>query len=281
MDRRTFARALPVAAAAAAASYCGRTANAQADAPARVVPLDSIGIQLYTLRSLLSSNVEGTLASVAAIGYREVEFAGLHGKTPAEMRQILDRVGLRAVSSHHSMRDVRQNWQRVLDEANTLGQRYVVIASLDRADRTPDRYRIIAEEFNTAGEAARNAGLHFGFHNHDAEFERIDDSTGYDVLLERTNPSLVAMELDLYWIVNAGRDPISYFDKYAGRFHLVHVKDRTAAGEMVNVGAGVIDFRAIFARAREAGIRHYLVEHDRPASPLDDVRASHNYLRRL
>jgi sugar phosphate isomerase/epimerase len=89
------------------------------------------------------------------------------------------------------------------------------------------------------------------------------------------------MELDLFWIVNAGRDPISYFNTHPGRFHLVHVKDRNAAGEMVNVGSGVIDFPALFARASEAGIRHYLVEHDRPASPLEDVRTSYQYLSRL
>jgi sugar phosphate isomerase/epimerase len=241
-----------------------------------------VGIQLYTLRSLLAQDVEGTLARVAQIGFREVEFAGLYGKTAAEMRVLIDGVGLRAVSSHHSLRDVRENWTRVLDDATTLGQRFVVVASLGGGDRaTADALRRVADDFNRAGEAAKAAGLQFGYHNHDFEFRPIDGQLPYDLLLERCDSALVVMELDLFWIVNGGHDPLAYFAKHPGRFPLVHAKDRTADGRMVNVGSGVIDFRSILGRSEQAGIRHWLVEHDRPDSPLDDVHASHTYLRGL
>jgi sugar phosphate isomerase/epimerase len=242
-------------------------------------PLNAIGLQLYTVRSVIAQDVEGTLTALARIGYKEVEFAGLYGNTAAQMRQILDRVGLRAVSSHHGMRDIRGEWQRQLDAANTLGQQYVIVASIDRAERSADAYRRIAEEFNKAGEAAKAAGLKFGYHNHDYEFADLGGTTGYDVLLAQTDPSLVVMELDLFWAVQGSRDPLSLFAAHPGRFHLVHVKDRTASGEMVNVGSGVIDFRTIFARSDQAGIRHAFVEHDNPTSPLDDVRASFEHLR--
>jgi sugar phosphate isomerase/epimerase len=123
--------------------------------------------------------------------------------------------------------------------------------------------------------------MQFGYHNHDFEFQPIDGIVPYDLLLERCDPALVIMEMDIFWAVNGGKDPLAYFTAHAGRFHLIHAKDRTAAGEMVNVGSGVIDFRAILARSQQAGIRYVFVEHDRPASPLDDVRASYTYLRGL
>jgi sugar phosphate isomerase/epimerase len=276
IDRRAFLGTLPAAAALLAARpLCA------ADMAVRT-PIDTVGIQLYTLRSLLAQDLEGTLARVAEIGFREVEFAGLYGRTAADMRALLDRTGLRAVSSHHSVRDVRENWSRVLADATTLGQGYVVVASIPDADRaTGDALRRLTDDFNRAGDAARAAGLHFGYHNHDFEFQTVDGEKIYDVLLQRCDPALVVMEMDLFWMVNGGQDPLAYFTAHPGRFHLVHAKDRTADGAMVNVGSGTIDFRAILARAEQAGIRHWLVEHDRPASPLEDVRASFQYLRQL
>lgn len=272
IDRRSFLRSLSAAAAAAL--------TPSAAAALRNRAIEPIGIQLYTLRRLMQNDVEGTIAAIAGIGYREVEFAGLAGKTAAEMRAILDRNGMRAVASHHSMRDVREGWPKVLEDANTLGQRYVLVASLGGQDRASlDGFRRVAEEFNRAGEAAKAAGLQFAYHNHDFEFRVIDGVVPYDLLLERCDAQLVQMEMDLFWIVNGGQDPLAYFARHPGRFPLVHVKDRTADGNMVNVGAGVIDFRAIHARASQAGIRHWLVEHDSPSSPLADVRVSYEYLR--
>lgn len=275
MDRRSFVRSVT---AAAGLGVVGRdAAGSPLSSPGR---LDVIGLQLYTLRTLAAADVEGTLEKVAGIGYREIEFAGLYGKSATEVRAILDRTGLRAVSSHHSLRDVRENWPATLDAAATLGQSYVVVASIGGDDASSvAALERTADAFNRAGEAAKSHGLRFGYHNHDFEFRPMDGRLPYDVLLEACDASLVVMEMDIYWIVNGGRDPLSYFAAHPGRFHLIHAKDRTADGRMVNVGAGVIDFPAILGRSRQAGIRHVLVEHDRPASPIEDVRASYDHLR--
>ncbi|HEX6537411.1 MAG TPA: sugar phosphate isomerase/epimerase [Gemmatimonadaceae bacterium] len=230
----------------------------------------------------MDRDVEGTLAELARIGYAEVELAGLHGKTPREMRTILDRAGLRATSSHIAMRDIRERWPAALVDAHTLGQRWIVCPWIDESDRTPDGYRRVAEELDRAAEAARGAGLGFAYHNHDYEFAPIAGGVvPYDLLLAECDPALVRMELDLYWIAKAGRDPLAYFEAHPGRFPLVHVKDMARDGAMVDVGQGTIDFAAIFARHARAGIEHYFVEHDDPPSPLADARASYQYLRHL
>jgi len=223
---------------------------------------------------LFSADVEGTLDAVAGIGYREIEFAGLGGKTPAEMRSLLDQLGLRAVSSHNGLADIRGDWERTLEGASALGQRYIVCPSIDGRDRSGEGLRAVADAFNRAGEAASRHGIVFGYHNHDWEFSSEDDVLPYDLLLERCDPALVTMQMDLHWIVHAGVDPMSYIARHPGRFHSVHAKDRTADGRMVNVGEGVIDFAAIHAASDEAGIRHWFVEHDSPQDPLADVTVS-------
>jgi sugar phosphate isomerase/epimerase len=278
LDRRSFVRSVAALAAGVVATHAS-AAGATIVEPAR---LDVIGLQLYTLRDLASRDVEATLAAVAGIGYREIEFAGLYGRTPAEMRAILDRNGLRAVSSHHSLQDVRERWTATLDGAAELGQQYVVVASIggDDADSMAALERT-ADAFNHAGETAKAHGLQFGYHNHDFEFKPIDGRLPYDVLLAKCDAGHVIMEMDLFWIVNGGRDPLKYFAAHPGRFPLIHAKDRTADGRMVNVGEGVIDFRRILGQSRQAGIRHVFVEHDRPASPIEDVRASYRFLEAL
>jgi sugar phosphate isomerase/epimerase len=244
-------------------------------------PGHAIGIQLYTVRSLMEKDVEGTLAALAGIGYREVELAGLHGKTPTEMRALLDRHGLSAPSAHIPLEVMRGGWPRALDDAATLGNRYVVCPWIDQSERTLDGYKRIAALFNAAGRAARRAGIQLAYHNHDFEFAPLGGTTGYEVLLAESDRDLVRMEMDLFWITKGGRDPLAYFERFPGRFPLVHVKDMAANGAMVDVGAGRIDFPRVFAQAGRAGIRHYFVEHDEPASPLDSARASFAYLERM
>ncbi|HEX7051851.1 MAG TPA: sugar phosphate isomerase/epimerase [Longimicrobiales bacterium] len=298
VSRRDFLRLLagtaaaPSALAAALGVHPAEAARRTATSPgaspphaARAVHADrlgAIGIQLYTVRDLMARDVEGTLAALARIGYREVEFAGLHGRSAREMRAILDRLELTAPAGHVSLAEVRDDLDRVLDDAATLGQDYVVCPYLDVAYRSRDGIKRAAEIFNRAGAAARGVGLGFAYHNHDFEFEPLPDGTlPYDLLLAETDPALVRMEMDLFWITKGGGDPLAYFARHAGRFPLVHVKDLSADGAMVNVGEGTIDFAKIFARAEQAGIRHYFVEHDQPAAPLDDARVSYTYLRRL
>lgn len=286
VDRRTFIQhgiAAGLGAVGLSASVLATTKRGwAAELPARA-PYAPLGIQLYTLRSLLSDDVPGTLEQVARIGYDEVEFAGLHGLSVGEMRAILDGVGLRAASSHVGLDVIRQGWPRALDEAQTLGQSWIVCPSLPGRERTPDGYRRIADDFNRAGEAAQAEGLGFAFHNHAAEFEPLErgGERGYDILIEQCDPELVRMQLDVFWAVHAGEDPIAWFRAHPGRFTSIHAKDRTADGRMVAVGRGAIDFGEVLAEGTAAGVEHVFVEHDRPEDPLEVARTSHRTLSAL
>ncbi len=246
--------------------------------------LERIGVQLYTVRAEMARDLEGTLARVAEIGYKEVEFAGYFDRSPEQIRTILDGLGLSAPSGHMAFEELGDGWSRVLDRARSIGHEYVVIAwTPEEARRTMDDWKRIADKFNRAGEETRRAGLTFAYHNHNFEFVPIDGKVPFDMLLQRTDPAMVKLEMDLYWLTLAGGDPFTYFRQYPGRFPMVHVKDlkRGAPQPMVDVGAGDIDFRRIFAQSDAAGIKHYFVEHDEPASPFDSISASYRYLRRL
>ena len=244
--------------------------------------LDAIGVQLYTLRSLLAKDFEGTLAALARIGYREVEFAGLYDHAPADIRVILEREGLTAPAGHYPLEALRDDPNGTLDTAAELGHRYVVVAWLAEADRnSADALRRTAETFNRIGGAAAARDLRFAYHNHDFEFRAVGNELPFDVLLAETDPGLVWYEMDLFWITKGGKDPLDYFARYPARFPLVHVKDMAAGGKMVDVGAGAIDWPRIFARREQAGIEHYFVEHDEPGDPIASVTASYRYMRDL
>lgn len=246
--------------------------------------IERIGVQLYTVRAEMERDLEGTLARVAEIGYKEVEFAGYFGRSPEQIKATLDRVGLTSPSGHMPYESLGDDWGQVLDRAAAIGHQYAVVAWTPQEERrTMDDWKRIAEKFNRAGEQTRRAGLTFAYHNHDFEFTAIDGHLPFDLLLERTDPSIVKLEMDLYWITLAGGDPFAYFSKYPGRFPMVHVKDlkRGAKPPMVDVGTGDINFSAIFARRKDAGIEHYFVEHDEPASAFDSISASYRYLKQL
>ncbi len=251
----------------------------------RVTKLGKIGIQLYTVRRDFAKDVEGTLAKLAAIGYREVEFAGYPEGTAQSLRKILDRHGLRAPSSHVGVQNLRTDWDRTLDQAAVVGQRYIVVASIPAEERrTADDWKRIAALFNKAGEAARAKGIQFAYHNHDVEFVPLEGQLPYDLLLQEADPTLVQFEMDLYWITKGGQDPLAYFARWPGRFPLVHVKDMDATPRrfFTEVGKGTIDFKRIFRKAGQAGIRHYFYEQDDvPGSPFDSAKASYDYLRSL
>jgi sugar phosphate isomerase/epimerase len=245
--------------------------------------LGRIGVQLYTIRDALTADLDGSLARVAAIGYQEVELAGYRSHTVAEFKAALGRHGLMAPSTHIAMERVRDELPKVLDEAHELGHEFVVCPNIPDEKAGLDGYRKAAEVLNHAGAIAKKSGIQIGYHNHGTELVAIGGVRPYDVMLERTDSALVAMEMDIFWMVQGGGDPLAYFSKYPGRFRMVHVKDMDGSPEkkMVDVGKGVIDWKAIFAKSREAGIEHYFVEHDDPPDPFASIAASYAYLRGL
>jgi sugar phosphate isomerase/epimerase len=242
-------------------------------------------MQLYTVRRELEKDFEGTLAKVAALGYKEVEFAGYFGRGASEVKALLRRHRLAAPAAHVQLSALRGDLQPLISAAQTIGHKYLLVAYLSAEERrTLDDYRRHADLFNEAGARMLREGIRFAYHNHDFEFAPIEGRVPYDLLLERTDPRAVKLELDLYWTVKGGASPVEYFGRHPGRFHLLHVKDMDSTPRrfFADVGKGVIDFKTIFAHAARAGVRHYFVEHDEPpGSPFDSLRVSFDYLRQL
>jgi len=275
MDRREFAKSLATASVAIACNGAFRTA--------RGAKIDKVGIQLYTVRDKMKADFEGTLARVAQIGYKEVEFAGYFDHSPADVKAILDRLGLSAPSTHIGLAGMDE-WKKALDTAKAIGHEYVVVPWIPEEKRkTLDDWKSVAAVFNQAAQMTKDAGLQFAYHNHDFEFPKLDGQVPYDVLLQNTDPKLVQLEIDLYWITKAGQDPLTYFARWPGRVPLVHVKDSAGAPEhkMADVGQGKIDWKRIFAKRDQAGIKHFFVEHDQPPQPFEDIAASYKYLHEL
>lgn len=273
--------AVKTLAALAAAGLLPRAARAL---PWNAARIDRVGVQLYTVRGAMGKDMAATLKAVAKLGYREVEFAGYFAHPPADVRRMLDDNGLSAPSCHLGLEAVREGFDATAAAAHTVGHKYLTVASLDmRALKTVDDWKRMADTFNEAGRRAKAAGLRYAFHNHAVEYAKVDDQIPMDILLGGTDPSLVAFEMDLYWITRAGFDPRTYFARFPGRFELVHVKDSMGAPnhKMTAVGAGTIDWKGIFAQHRRAGITHYFVEHDDPTDEMDSIRLSYNYLKAL
>ena len=245
-------------------------------------PLGPLGVQLYTLRREMAGGVDATLARVAEIGYSEVEFAGYFDRSPAEIRSGLAAAGLSSPAAHVDMNAVIADWPNTLDVATAIGHTYLVVPSVPPEMRvTLDHWRAVADIFNRAADEARRAGIQFAYHNHDFEFVPIDGQIPFDLLCEQTDPALVQIELDLFWITSGGGDPMAFFERWPGRVPMVHVKDRTEDGVMTEVGAGDIDWPTIFGARALAGMRHYFVEHDHPAEGFASVAASYEYLSGL
>ena len=258
--------------------------------------LDRIGVQLYTVRDAMAKDVDGTVARVAALGFREVEFAGYFDRTPQQIRALLDRHGLTSPSTHIDLATITDRLPQVIEASRVIGHQYIVLPWLDDAARSqPDIWARVADTLNRAGETAKAAGLRMAYHNHHFEFApTASGQMPLDLLLERCDPALVAFELDLAWITAAGQDPLAYFAKYPGRFPMVHVKGlrkRPGQGasvpidqmmsDIADVGGDSVEWARIFAQSGQAGITHYFVEHDAAASPFDSLKASITYLQGL
>jgi len=256
-------------------------------------------VQLYTVRNQIKQDFEGTIAKVAQIGYKEVEFAGYFDHSPKDIRAILERNRLTGPSAHVEYKVLSPDqWPQALEAAKVIGHEYIVNPWVpEELRKSPDDWKRVAENFNRAGAESKKAGIQFAYHNHWFEFQPMSDGQlPYDILLKNCDASLVKMELDLCWITVAGKDPLQYFSRYPGRFPLVHVKDTkgipgadatkaqdfgSSMKEMTEVGSGIIDWKRIFANSNEAGIKHYFVEHDNPSSPFESITKSYRYLEQL
>lgn len=265
---------------------CARRAAASFPSPsadragsARTAPV--AGIQLYTLRTVMEKDPEPVLQQLAQIGYREVEMAGRYGKSAAEFRAMLDRAGLRAPSTHIPLDQLSgAALDQTIADAKVLGNDWIVCPWLDESLRTPAGFDRLVDLLNQAGQRVHAAGLRFAYHNHNFEFVPLPNGMlPYDTLLARTDADHVKMEMDLYWITKAGKDPIAYMTRYPGRITMVHVKDMDAAGNMADVGQGTIDFAKIFAA--DPSIEHYFVERDDAPTPVENARVSYAALAKL
>ena len=276
--RREFTQAL---AAAAVLTPRWRDALAFAEKPRHLGPL---GVQLYSLRDSARRDIEGTLARIRGIGYRQVEWWGSFGRTPAQIRAALDADGLTSPSAHVGLDALTTGLDVTLEAAERMGHKWLVFPGLDAEDHRPERYDEVADLLNAAGERAHRHGIRVGYHNHDVDLHPwADGEIPLERLARRLDPRVADLEVDLYWITKGGGDPKQWLRDHPGRIPLVHVKDAGPAPDFVmsDVGAGAIDWHALFQLRQRAGIKHYYVEHDEPVDPWASITASFRYLSHL
>jgi len=283
MQRRAFLTRIGLAAAAAQLGCAPNMARAGVGRR----KLRRTGIQLYSLRADARLDLERTLAEIAAIGYNDVELLGSmnnFGMPAARLREVLDRNGLRAPSTHVGG-GVVDDLERNLDEAQILGHQYLVVASLPiQGTRTLDDYRRWADRLNEAGRRARTRGVWIGFHNHANDMTVIDGVVPYDLLIDRTDPALVRHQLDTGNTAMGGKDPLEYVRRYGSRYWLFHIKDvpRLGATSDTELGKGMIDFRRLLANISDIDEKHLFVEQETyPGAPIDSLRRDYFYLSAL
>lgn len=262
-----------------------------------------IGLQLYTVRDAMQKDPAATLAKVAQIGYNSVEgatytgtedFYGMNAKTFAD---LLKKNGLVMPSSHYRLGEdkdkttgknvmgtILNDWNKAVDDAKAVGVNYMVCAWLSPEERgNIDKYKLLAERLNTAGETCKKAGIQLCYHNHDFEFIEDNNQLPYQVLLNNTDKELVKFEVDLYWVTKAKHSPVELFNAHQGRFPLWHVKDmdNTPEHSFTEVGNGTIDFKNIFKYADIAGLKYFFVEQDKtPGDPFDSIVKSIAYIKK-
>jgi len=261
-----------------------------------------LGIQLWTVKSEAEKDLEGTLRKVYAAGFREIEFAGYYGKTPADLGKLMKDIGFKLVSTHAGAGDIAKRGDEIIRDAKALGLEMVVCSSpmvSPAKDKLPweermkavdlTDWKVNADLFNKFGKQVKDAGMTFGYHNHSAEFKKYDGQTAFDYLYANTDPALVKIELDVGWVVVAQQDPIAILNKYKGRVIALHVKDVAARGadgkepSSVALGEGVIDWKKVIGTANANGVKHYFYEQEEPFTRpiLDSAKISADYLTKL
>lgn len=284
MHRRAFVHTLGAALLAPAAACAMQRSGATSGRR-----LKRVGLQLYSLRDAARANLDRTLADIAAAGYDDVELLmsnGNFGSTPAQVRAMLDRHGLKAPSTHMSASSIAAaNMDRTLDEAATLGHRYLFLAGLPgEAKRSIDGFRSWGDRLNEAGAIARRRGVWVGFHNHSDDFAVFGGQVGYDVMIERTDPSVVRMQLDTGNLAMGGHDPVAYMERYGDRYWSFHIKDVPAmrATRDAELGKGVLDLKGVLSRIKNVDEKLVYVEQESyPGTPLESVQRDFTYLSTL
>lgn len=260
-----------------------------------------IGLQLYTLGEAPYRDLEGTLRTLAAIGYRTVEPVGFMKRTAAQLRAALDRAGLSCPSTHIPLQadgsggpTLAEDIGKLAADVHRLGVEYVVVpmfAAHAGHEMTAEDWRRTAAQLNAKGAALKREGLRLAYHNHNVEFARYGSRTGYDLLLEGTDPDVVWFEMDVGWVAAAGADPVALLRAHRHRFRLMHVKDIEASTvpnnafkmDPADVGSGTLDWKSILPAGYEAGVRYYYVEQEPPfpGPRMDAARADYEYLATL
>ncbi|HEY0565539.1 MAG TPA: sugar phosphate isomerase/epimerase [Terriglobales bacterium] len=250
-----------------------------------------VGLQLYTVRQLAEKDLPNTLGEIHSIGYEEVElYWNVYSHPAPELKRMISDAGLKAPSGHFDYEGLESK----LDYAKELGLQYVVCPMLpEKMWHSGDDFKRAADQFNKWGEQVQKLGMTFGFHNHNYEFQKFGNQTGFDILMKNTDPKLVKLEMDCYWITQSGNDPLKMFDRLGSRIRMLHLKDRKrgfAPSQMLNkqaehfteVGTGTVDWKAIIARAKANAVDHYFVEQDETQRPvLESIRISYNNAARL
>jgi sugar phosphate isomerase/epimerase len=250
-----------------------------------------VGLQLYSLRDQFKKDVPATLDQVRSFNIKYVELAGTYGLTPEKFRQELDARGLKAISGHFSYERCRDQIEEVAREAKILGLEYVGCAWIPHKDPFDEKTcREAAAVFNRAGEALAKHGIKFFYHTHGYEFLPYGNGTLFDLMMAETNPKFVRFQMDVYWVVNPGQDPVKLLQKYGKRFELMHVKDMkkgtpsgTGHSDVTNnvvLGEGVIDWRTVFRAAKKAGVKWYFIEDESPTSATQ-IPQSLRYLEKV
>ena len=250
----------------------------------------NFGIQLYTLRDVLPQDPKGVLTQLASFGYKQIEsYEGdkgmFWGMTNMEFKKLMDDLGMKIVSSHC---DINKDFERKAAEAAEIGMDYLICPWLG-PQKSIDDFKRYADVFNQRGEVCKQHNLRFGYHNHDYGFIPLDGQLPQDVLMQNTDPNLVDYEMDIYWVVTAGQDPISWFNKYPGRFKLSHVKDRKKNAPLsekdatVDLGTGEIPFTKILDAGKDKGLRYFIVEQEKyeNTTPMDAARVDAEYMKQL
>jgi len=251
------------------------------------MPTLPIGAQLYTVRDIIKTDFANTIRAIAKIGYEGVEIGRFpNADAQRDAKKLFDDLGLRICAVHISINDLEHDLPRVIDEQNSLGNRNVVLSWIaeDRR-RTGDDWRRFAETCNVIATALKKSNLAFAFHNHSFEFQQFDGQTGMQIFLENTDPNLVLLEPDVYWLQHGGEDPLAFLERNRNRILLVHLKDMAAGADrrFAAVGTGVLDFKAILRKAGDVGALWGIVEQDQcyDVPPLEALKVSFENLRKL